>query len=193
MYLLEYVGNLPLSDRNSPIKIARHLSSVLHDANGYGVLQGNNNIIRNSSFLKIINFFFFFKMINHLWLILYIGNWTENFSDGRAPSSWLNSKEILSQYLKTKRSVKFAQCWNFAGALCTCLRTLGIASRIVTCYLSAHDTQGSLTVDRVLNENLEHLKDKSQDSVWNFHTWVESWWSFFIINWINSDQMMNKN
>ena len=71
-----------------------------------------------------------------------IGNWNEDFRDGKAPSAWLNSKEILSQYLKTKRSVKFAQCWNFAGTLCSCLRTLGIASRIVTCYMAAHDTQG---------------------------------------------------
>lgn len=59
MYLLEYVGNLPLSERNNPIKIARHLSAVLHDANGYGVLQGNllqmmNHLLifqKNKSFL----------------------------------------------------------------------------------------------------------------------------------------------
>ena len=28
--------------------------------------------------------------------------------------------------------------------------------------MAAHDTNSSLTVDRVVNENLEHLKDKSQ-------------------------------
>ena len=41
MYLLEYVGNLPLAERNNPLKIARHLSEIVHDANGYGVLKGN--------------------------------------------------------------------------------------------------------------------------------------------------------
>lgn len=42
---------------------------------------------------------------------------------------------------------------------------------------------GSLTVDRVLNEKLEHLKDKSADSVWNFHTFIESkFFSVFLLS-----------
>lgn len=75
------------------------------------------------------------KSFNKFSFKINLGNWTENFNDGKAPSAWLNSKEILSQYLKTKKSVKYAQCWNFAGTLCSCLRTLGIATRIVTCYM----------------------------------------------------------
>ena len=47
LYLLEYVGNLPLAERNNPLKIARHLSEIVHDANGYGVLKGKRTIKRS--------------------------------------------------------------------------------------------------------------------------------------------------
>lgn len=48
-----------------------------------------------------------------------MGNWSEDFSDGVAPTKWLGSKEILQKYYKKKKPVKYGQCWVFSGVLTT--------------------------------------------------------------------------
>lgn len=48
-----------------------------------------------------------------------MGNWSEDFSGGTAPTKWVGSVEILQQYYEKRRPVKFGQCWIFAGTLAT--------------------------------------------------------------------------
>lgn len=45
------------------------------------------------------------------------------------------------------------------------LRCLGIPSRVVTNYNSAHDTNGNLVIDRYLNETGEQ-EQRSKDMIW---------------------------
>lgn len=45
----------------------------------------------------------------------------------------------------------------------------------MTNYSSAHDTQGSLTVDYFMDENGSVMEELNSDSVWNFHVWNEVW------------------
>ncbi|ALC38660.1 Tg [Drosophila busckii] len=104
-----------------------------------------------------------------------LGNWTEDFSGGTAPTKWTGSPEILQQFHKTQKSVKFAQCWNFSGVLATIARALGIPCRIITCYSSAHDTQASLTVDVFIDAQNRKLDAETTDSIWNYHVWNELW------------------
>ena len=49
-----------------------------------------------------------------------VGNWSGDYSGGESPLSWTGSAEILAQYSKTKRPVKYAQCWVFSGVHTTC-------------------------------------------------------------------------
>ena len=71
-------------------------------------------------------------------------------------------------------------------------RALGIPCRCVTNYLSAHDTNKSLTIDKFVDEDgeetspgeEEHLfgntitsNATNKDSIWNFHVWNEAWMS----------------
>lgn len=104
-----------------------------------------------------------------------VGNWTEKFSSGTAPTAWTGSASILQQFYKNKKPVKYGQCWVFAGVATTVLRALGIPCRPVTNYYSAHDTHSSLTVDQFYDDNGEAIEKLNKDSIWNFHVWNEAW------------------
>ncbi|XP_069105715.1 annulin-like [Argopecten irradians] len=103
------------------------------------------------------------------------GNWSGNYSGGRTPTAWTGSLAILEQYHKTKSPVRFGQCWVFSGVLTTCCRTLGIPTRSVTNFDSAHDTDVSITIDTIIDENGMPLSEYNSDSVWNFHVWNDVW------------------
>ncbi|NXU54874.1 TGM4 glutamyltransferase, partial [Turnix velox] len=104
-----------------------------------------------------------------------MGNWSGNYDKGTSPLDWMGSVSILQQYFKTKKPVPYGQCWVFAGVLTTVMRCLGIPSRCVSNFNSAHDTDENLRVDIYLNEYGEKLNRMSLDSVWNFHVWNDVW------------------
>ena len=147
--------------RGDPIKVCRHISAIVNSVDDNGIM---------------------------------VGNWKDDFSGGTAPTDWHGSAAILQQFLKTKRPVKFGQCWVFSGLCATCkwstgkwlmlidnstiasvTRCIGIPSRVVTNYQSAHDTHSSITVDRFFDEEGEPIKHLNTDSIWNFHSWIEVW------------------
>lgn len=49
-----------------------------------------------------------------------VGNWSDDYSMGTAPTAWIGSVKILQQYANTGVPVCFAQCWVFAGVFNTC-------------------------------------------------------------------------
>ncbi|KAI1892306.1 hypothetical protein AGOR_G00131980 [Albula goreensis] len=101
------------------------------------------------------------------------GNWTGNYTNGTPPSKWSSSVEILQQWKDSLCSpVCFGQCWVFAAVACTVSRALGIPCRVVTNFSSAHDTNKNLLIEFFYTVE---GKDVSDDSIWNFHVWVESW------------------
>ena len=106
---------------------------------------------------------------------LLVGNWSGEYEDGKAPSSWSSSPDIFQQYYKTNRPVKYGQCWVFAGVMTTALRALGIPSRCVTNFDSAHDTDASMTIDVFESEDGSKIEEMCDDSIWNFHVWNEIW------------------
>uniref|UniRef100_A0A182J8Q9 protein-glutamine gamma-glutamyltransferase n=1 Tax=Anopheles atroparvus TaxID=41427 RepID=A0A182J8Q9_ANOAO len=147
LWLLGAVARLPATFRGNQIKVCRALSGVVNSNDDYGVVAGN---------------------------------WSGNYRDGTAPSTWTGSVKILQEYyqqkdLGSRDPVRYGQCWVFAGVLGTLCRALGIPCRIVTNFNSAHDTEGSLTIDEYLDEEGKPKRDFSRDSVWNFHVWNEVW------------------
>lgn len=48
-----------------------------------------------------------------------MGNWSEDFGGGTAPTKWIGSMDILQKYYKKKKPVKYGQCWVFSGVLTT--------------------------------------------------------------------------
>ncbi|XP_035244646.1 protein-glutamine gamma-glutamyltransferase 2-like [Anguilla anguilla] len=103
------------------------------------------------------------------------GNWSIFFWDGVSPMHWNGSVDILRKWKESDyHPVKYGQCWVFGGVMCTVLRCLGIPCRAITNFMSAHDTQGNLLIDEYYSEHGIEPKE-SDDSVWNYHVWVESW------------------
>ncbi|KAJ8778023.1 hypothetical protein J1605_001175 [Eschrichtius robustus] len=103
------------------------------------------------------------------------GNWSGNYTGGQDPRNWNGSVEILKKWqISGFRPVRYGQCWVFAGTLNTALRCLGIPSRVITNFNSAHDTDQNLSVD-VYYDPRGWPMDKGSDSIWNFHVWNEAW------------------
>ncbi|KTF73298.1 hypothetical protein cypCar_00049685, partial [Cyprinus carpio] len=82
-----------------------------------------------------------------------MGNWSGDYKDGVNPSKWSGSADILRMWSETQFSpVKYGQCWVFAAVMCTVMRALGIPTRVVTNFNSAHDTDGNMTIEEYYNE-----------------------------------------
>ena len=52
---------------------------------------------------------------------------------------------------------------------------MGIPTRSVTNFSSAHDSNGSLTIDVYIGDDGKEAKGLSKDFIWNFHVWNEVW------------------
>ncbi|XP_076828889.1 coagulation factor XIII A chain [Brachyhypopomus gauderio] len=103
-----------------------------------------------------------------------VGNWSGDYMYGVPPTSWTGSVEILRDYAGSRgQSVGYAQCWVYAAVFNTFLRCLGIPSRVVTNFFSAHDNNGNLKMDIILDEKGRVDRDRTKDSIWNYHCWNE--------------------
>uniref|UniRef100_UPI00398EB564 protein-glutamine gamma-glutamyltransferase 2-like n=1 Tax=Pristiophorus japonicus TaxID=55135 RepID=UPI00398EB564 len=103
------------------------------------------------------------------------GKWDDPYTDGVYPGKWNGSVAILRQWNSGGcQPVCYGQCWVFAAVACTVLRCLGIPTRVVTNFESAHDTNGNLIIESEYDDEGMEV-GTSDDSIWNFHVWVESW------------------
>ncbi|XP_072917692.1 protein-glutamine gamma-glutamyltransferase 2-like [Hemitrygon akajei] len=104
-----------------------------------------------------------------------VGNWGSNFSDGVPPTSWNGSVSILRRWNDSGfNAVRYGQCWVYAAVAVTVLRSLGIPTRHITNFNSAHDKEKDLRIDSFSDVRGRTL-NISKDSIWNFHCWVECW------------------
>uniref|UniRef100_A0A2A4JKA1 protein-glutamine gamma-glutamyltransferase n=1 Tax=Heliothis virescens TaxID=7102 RepID=A0A2A4JKA1_HELVI len=145
LYLVREIGKVKGRARSDPIRTCRALSAAVN-------AQDDNGVI--------------------------IGNWASELSDysgGTHPLKWVGSLAILQKYYEKKKPVKYGQCWVYAGVLTTICRALGIPCRPVSGYDAAHDSQGSLTIDIIKDDQGNTLEEFTRDSVWNYHVWNEVW------------------
>ncbi|XP_072095708.1 protein-glutamine gamma-glutamyltransferase 2-like [Mobula birostris] len=103
------------------------------------------------------------------------GKWDGNYSNGVAPASWNGSVSILHRWYDSDcNPVRYGQCWVFAAVSCTVLRCLGIPTRLITNFNSAHDKEKDLRIDN-FSDMRGRSVNQTRDSIWNFHCWVECW------------------
>lgn len=148
LYLLDMHSNTDSDSRRDPVKVTRAITEMANvEDDDGGILFG-------------------------LW-----SPDEEDYADGTDPTAWSGSSAILQEFWETKKAVRYGQCWVFGGLLTTVLRTLGIPARPITNFESAHDGDGNRALDRYWNLKDELDEDKSHDSIWNYHVWVEAWMS----------------
>uniref|UniRef100_A0A7E4VBM9 TGc domain-containing protein n=1 Tax=Panagrellus redivivus TaxID=6233 RepID=A0A7E4VBM9_PANRE len=119
-------------------------------------------------------------VINYRFLA---GKWDKPYYPGYEPTYWRGTAELVRQFgaNDVNQKVRYGQCFTFANVFVTFLRTIGIASRGVTCIASAHDGDSNLTIDKkiYIYENGEMSQPVenpgSEESIWNFHMWTEAW------------------
>ncbi|XP_063766824.1 protein-glutamine gamma-glutamyltransferase 2 [Eleginops maclovinus] len=103
-----------------------------------------------------------------------LGKWTDGYEGGVSPMFWKGSVEILRNWVKQScMPVRYGQCWVFAAVACTISRALGIPCRVITNFLSAHDSNSNLVIERFINEKGDPVN--GSEMIWNYHCWVESW------------------
>ncbi|XP_027645938.1 protein-glutamine gamma-glutamyltransferase 6-like [Falco biarmicus] len=103
------------------------------------------------------------------------GKWNGKYRSGTNPLQWSGSVTILRKWYRGRyKPVRYGQCWVFAGVMCTVLRCLGIPTRVITNFNSAHDRNINLSIDKYIDISGKTLHF-TEDSVWNFHVWNESW------------------
>ncbi|NXT31017.1 TGM3L glutamyltransferase, partial [Pelecanoides urinatrix] len=103
------------------------------------------------------------------------GKWNGKYCSGTNPLQWSGSVTILRKWYRGRyKPVRYGQCWVFAGVMCTVLRSLGIPTRVITNFNSAHDRNINLSIDKYIDISGKTLH-LTEDSVWNFHVWNESW------------------
>uniref|UniRef100_A0A182SRC8 Transglutaminase-like domain-containing protein n=1 Tax=Anopheles maculatus TaxID=74869 RepID=A0A182SRC8_9DIPT len=103
------------------------------------------------------------------------GNWSGNYEEGTAPTSWTGSAKILQAFYETGETVNYGQCWVYGGVLTTICRALGIPSRIITNFESAGDHDASLSIDYYVDDTDNASSSLTEDSIWNYHVWNEAW------------------
>ncbi|XP_051804449.1 protein-glutamine gamma-glutamyltransferase E-like [Acanthochromis polyacanthus] len=103
------------------------------------------------------------------------GLWEFPYTGGKRPTHWTGSYAILNKWLQSGcRPVKYGQCWVFAGVMCSVMRLLGIPCRVVTNFNSACDDNMNLIIETYKDDDGVD-KERTKDSVWNFHVWTEGW------------------
>ncbi|NXX55196.1 TGM3L glutamyltransferase, partial [Scopus umbretta] len=94
------------------------------------------------------------------------GKWNGKYCSGTNPLQWSGSVTILRKWYRGRyKPVRYGQCWVFAGVMCTVLRSLGIPTRVITNFNSAHDRNINLSIDKYIDISGKTLH-LTEDSVW---------------------------
>ena len=113
------------------------------------------------------------------------GKWADHNDEYEAPPNafpwtWQGTGEILRKYTDDdkKQPVRWGQCWVFSGVYTAIGRALGLPTRSVTNFDSAHDRKPFDAFSDTyfhLEPDFKVLDGWTSDSVWNFHVWNDVW------------------
>ncbi|CAE7939985.1 TGM3 [Symbiodinium sp. KB8] len=142
---LSLLADLPLELRSDSSAIARHLTYAIGERVCYGK-WGEGNYATGRPYRG-----YRCRTKKYLQRKGKANEWSKICSD---PSSWTSSSPILEQHWglvqsgSKATSVQYCQCFVFSGVMTTIGRALGIATRSVTNFQSAHDTNADRGISK---------------------------------------------
>ena len=97
-----------------------------------------------------------------------------------SPEHWSDLTELFALHVaKGFKKVQYCQCFVFAAVMASLGRSLGVATRPVTTFQSAHDTDKNRAIEKFYKiegdiwDPVEDHGVNTHDSVWSFHVWDE--------------------
>jgi Transglutaminase-like superfamily/Transglutaminase family len=137
-------------------------------------LQGQPSIVRRDPVLVARRLAAYTDAVNGgLLSIQLVGPWL----GGTSPAAWTGSDQIFAAWVAAGGlPVKFGSDGVAAGVLASLCRTLGIASRPVSAYFAARDTDtiaGGLDLAFTATGHLDTAA--SIDRLWDQHAWTEAY------------------
>jgi len=178
---------MPVADRGDPVLVSRHLTYSIGADVCYGkwgegsytngrpgggytcsgadkCKAGTSSVANSSPFALTIN----------------KNGWDEpTCNTCTTPDDWRDSTNLFRVHRTVKKSVQYCQCFVYAAITTTIGRALGIPTRPVTTFQSAHDTDKNraiekfYTIDPSNGEFVPLDNSPTADSVWSFHVWNE--------------------
>lgn len=111
LYLISKIGKVGVGNLGDPVKIARAISAAVSSSSVWCLLLLHAAAVASQLGSFQVNSPDDYGAV--------MGNWTTDFGGGTPPGKWLGSMKILQQYWRTKKPVKYGQCWVFAGVITT--------------------------------------------------------------------------
>ena len=107
------------------------------------------------------------------------------------PGYWTGTTELFKTHRQINgKPVQYCQCFVYSGVLTTIGRSLGIPTRPVTTFQSAHDTNADRSISKFYTiDNTTGIfaptnipNGYGHDSIWSFHVWCDMYFKRPILN-----------
>jgi len=148
---------MPVADRGDPVLVSRHISYSVGEDICYGK-WGEGSYTTGKPY----------------------GGYTCSSSKKcTTPDDWRDSTSLFKTHRDIGMKVQYCQCFVYAAITTSIGRSLGIPTRPVTTFQSAHDTDKNraiekfYTIDPTNGEFVPQDNAPTSDSVWSFHVWNE--------------------
>eukprot|EP01004_Peranema_trichophorum_P002614 NODE_165_length_3385_cov_86.489270_g143_i0.p1 GENE.NODE_165_length_3385_cov_86.489270_g143_i0~~NODE_165_length_3385_cov_86.489270_g143_i0.p1 ORF type:complete len:1080 (-),score=246.72 NODE_165_length_3385_cov_86.489270_g143_i0:146-3349(-) len=157
---LRLLRRMPIPERSSAVLVSRHLSYAVNEDICYGKWSTEPPYTQGQP----EGGYKCFQTAKH---------------QCREPTNWRKISELIQVHIDVGyQRVQYCQCFVFAAVTTGVGRALGIPTRPVSNFQSAHDKNGNRAVDRFYKKagnGLQPIEGPIEESVWNFHVWNEMW------------------
>jgi hypothetical protein len=156
---------MPIADRGNPVLVSRHLSYSIGADVCYGKWGEGSYTTGKPS-----------------------GGYTCSKSTAAGakkcivPDDWRDSTSLFALHRVVDKPVQYCQCFVYAAITTTIGRALGIPTRPVTTFQSAHDADKNRAIEKFYTVGDDGFFNPlegapTSDSVWSFHVWNEMYFT----------------
>ena len=168
---LRSLRRMPIADRGDPALLARHLSYAIGEDVCYG-RWGDGDYRRGKPSGGYTCSASSTKCYSDATASRDFRKWEADCCV--EPDAWRGTTSVLALHTQLgHRPVQYCQCFVYAALLTSFGRSLGLPSRPVTTFQSAHDTDANRAIDKFFTAEWEPIEGVTADSTWSFHVWTD--------------------